>query len=166
MTQQEFEHIIPELHGALMRIGSRFFRNSADAEDVAQESLLLLWKYCPVLRSKEDALALGLRIAKRLCVDMYRRRRRVAAVERASCVEVADIAYAADLGVRAADARVELESLLMQMNPRHAELLRWRVLDEVGMEEIIRRSGLKESSVRSMLSTARKLLLREWKKRF
>ena len=165
MTQQEFEHIIPELHSSVMRIGNKFFRNSADAEDVAQETLLLTWKYCPLLHTKRDATALALRIAKRLCVDVYRRRRRTVPLER-EVGETGESSYAADHEVRAAEARRELESVLQQMNPRHGELLRWQVVDEVEMTEIIRRSGLKESSVMSMLSTARNLLLRELKKRF
>lgn len=151
-----------------MRIGRKFFRNSADAEDVAQETLLLTWKYIPLLHTKRDAMALALKVAKRLCVDIYRLRRRTVPLEREVGLagEQGESSYAADREVRAAEARSELEHILQQMNPRHGELLRWQVVDEVEMGEIIRRSGLKESSVRSMLSTARKLLLKEWKKRF
>lgn len=43
MTQQEFETTAKELRPLMYDVGLRYFHSQDDAEDVAQESLLLLW---------------------------------------------------------------------------------------------------------------------------
>ena len=46
MTQQEFEITAKEMRPLVYDVGLRYFHSQDDAEDVAQESLLLLWRYC------------------------------------------------------------------------------------------------------------------------
>lgn len=46
MTKQEFEITAKELRPLMYDVGLRYFHSHDDAEDVAQESLLLLWRYC------------------------------------------------------------------------------------------------------------------------
>ena len=166
MTQQEYVQIIPELRSLTLRIGRRFFHSAADAEDVAQESLLLVWQYRQLLKSREEAVALASRVAKRICVDLYRKRRRVVKLDEETASQLKGSQLEADQEVRVADASRELWQAMEQMIPRHRELLRWHDLEKLEMDEIVRRSGIKESSVRSIISRARNLLMKELKKRF
>ncbi len=166
MTQQEYEQLIPELRSLTLRIGRKFFHSAADAEDVAQESLLLVWQYRQLLNGREEAVALARRVAKRICIDLYRKRRHVVQLDEETASQLRGSQFEADHEVRAAEASRELWQAMEQMLPRHRELLRWHDLEEVEMDEIVRRSGMKESSVRSLVSAARSLLLKELKKRF
>lgn len=45
MTQEEFEKIAPGLRKVMKSIGRNFFGNESDADDVAQEGLVALWRY-------------------------------------------------------------------------------------------------------------------------
>ncbi|MBQ8592735.1 MAG: serine/threonine protein kinase, partial [Bacteroidaceae bacterium] len=45
MTQAEFETIAPGLRKVMMSVGRNFFGNESDADDVAQEGLVALWRY-------------------------------------------------------------------------------------------------------------------------
>ena len=45
MSPKEFENMVPALRPLMVKVGRDFFGNSTDAEDVAQEGLIRLWKY-------------------------------------------------------------------------------------------------------------------------
>ena len=59
MTRKEFEIIILRLRPLMVKVGRDFFGNQMDAEDVAQEALLRLWKYCERLDADRNLEALA-----------------------------------------------------------------------------------------------------------
>lgn len=61
MTQEEFKHIIPQLRPLMVDTGRKFFGNTMDAEDVAQESLIRLWHYCRSLDAERNMQGLAVR---------------------------------------------------------------------------------------------------------
>ena len=44
MEQKEFIRLAPQLRGKAMAIGQSFFASEEEAEDVAQETIIRLWK--------------------------------------------------------------------------------------------------------------------------
>ena len=74
MKQQEFEHLIKEIRPLVYDVGMRYFHSREDAEDVAQESLLLLWKYCERMDASQDIRSLVVKVAKNYCVSAKRRK--------------------------------------------------------------------------------------------
>jgi RNA polymerase sigma factor (sigma-70 family) len=50
-----------------------FFSNKEDAEDVAQETMVQLWRYLEHIDAERNVEALAVRVAKNCCVSMYRR---------------------------------------------------------------------------------------------
>lgn len=75
MTQQEFEQIVPEMRQLMLGVGRDFFGNEMDAEDVAQEGLLALWRYCQRMEDSRHIRPLAINVAKHCCIDIVRRRR-------------------------------------------------------------------------------------------
>ena len=59
---------------ALARVALNFFHDTEAAADIVQETLLRLWVVRARLRAEADFLALGIRIAKNLCVNEWKRR--------------------------------------------------------------------------------------------
>ena len=75
MRKDEFEKLAPELRQQMLRVGMDFFCNRQDAEDVAQEGLIRLWTYCERLDAGYTLEPLAMKVAKNICVDMYKRRK-------------------------------------------------------------------------------------------
>lgn len=74
MTQQEFETTAKEMRPLMYDVGLRYFHSQDDAEDVAQESLLLLWRYCAKMDASRNIKALAIKVAKNCCVSMKRKK--------------------------------------------------------------------------------------------
>jgi len=75
MTQTEFEHIAQQLRVQMLKVALDFFHSKDDAEDVTQDSMMLLWHYCERIDSRRNVSALAVRVAKNCCVDLYRKRK-------------------------------------------------------------------------------------------
>ena len=72
MQEQDFLTYITPLRPTALRIGQQFFGSAADAEDVAQETLLRLWAAREHIDSSHSLEALVARVAKNVCVSMKR----------------------------------------------------------------------------------------------
>lgn len=75
MRIEEFEKLAPDLRQQMLRIGQDFFGNQQDAEDVAQEGLIRLWTYCERLDASFTLSPLAIKVAKNICIDLYKSRR-------------------------------------------------------------------------------------------
>ena len=70
MTQAEFEKIAPKLRNVMMSVGRNFFGNESDADDVAQEGLVALWKYLDHMDASTSLEPLAIRVAKHCCISL------------------------------------------------------------------------------------------------
>ena len=73
MNRLTFEHIAQRLRPRIVHVAYDFFESMDDAEDVAQETLVRMWRLCERLDENRNVEALSVRVAKSVCVDMYRR---------------------------------------------------------------------------------------------
>ena len=166
MTQAEFEHIAQSLRPLMIKIGKDYFGSDDDAEDVAQESLLQLWRYVEKNDSGRDLTRLAVRMAKHCCVDMERKRR-------AKMVRLnTDHCYDHDAGTCPSphDTYLEQEGLILiekvlnELNPRERELFEMRQIEGLSTADISRMTGVSRESVQSMVSRARKKVFEELKR--
>ncbi|MCY3877970.1 MAG: sigma-70 family RNA polymerase sigma factor [Rhodobacteraceae bacterium] len=66
----------------ILRLASSMLGNSAEAEEVTQETMLRLWKAAPDWRQDKANLSTWLwKVASNLCIDVLRRRRSVSIEE-------------------------------------------------------------------------------------
>ena len=165
MSPKEFENIVPALRPLMVKVGRDFFGNSADADDVAQEGLLRLWKYCERLNEERNMEALAIKVAKNVCVEIYRRRNTLTVtLEGETEINEALADNDADAGIEAGETQQKIDEALERLSPRERELLRKRHIEGHTAEEIAQETGIPKPSVKSMISMARKKLIKELQK--
>ena len=140
----------------MVKVGRDFFGNQMDAEDVAQEALLRLWNYCERLNANRNLEALAVKVAKNVCVDLYKSRN---TYEDEITSDIASPpSQSADAELHAKEVQQKIDEAIERLNPRERDLLKARQLEGKSAEEISEQTGIPKSSVKSMISTARKKL--------
>ena len=140
----------------MVKVGRDFFGNQMDAEDVAQEALLRLWKYCERLNADRNLEALAVKVAKNVCVDLYKSRN---TYEDEITSDIASPpSQSADAELHAKEVQQKIDEAMERLNPRERDLLKARQLEGKSADEISEQTGIPKSSVKSMISTARKKL--------
>lgn len=166
MTLQEFETTARELRPLMYDVGLRYFHSQDDAEDVAQESLLLLWKYCEKIDASRNIKALAVKVAKNCCISMKRKKAlKLTAASNENGIE-SHIPSSDFDRLEAEECDALLDDMMQKsLSPRERELFELRRLDGLSNEEIEARTGVKKTTVKSMVSKARTKLFYELKKR-
>ncbi len=157
MSEKEFEMIIPSLRPLMVKVGRDFFGRQADADDVAQESLLRLWKYCERLDSGRNMEALAVKTAKNVCIEMYKRRNNLTVTISADTARI-QTEMRADTPLEAMETEQKLQEAIERLSPRERELFQKRHLDGQTAEEIAHETGIPKASVKSMISMAKRKL--------
>lgn len=166
MTLQEFETTARKLRPLMYDVGLRYFHSQDDAEDVAQESLLLLWKYCEKIDASRNIKALAVKVAKNCCISMKRKKAlKLTAASNENGIE-SHITTSDFDRLEAEECDALLDDMMQKsLSPRERELFELRRLDGLSNEEIEARTGVKKTTVKSMVSKARTKLFYELKKR-
>ena len=160
MSPKEFENIVPALRPVMVKVGRDFFGNESDADDVAQEGLIRLWRYCERLNAERNMEALVVKVAKNICVEIYRRRNTMT-VTLQSGMEGDETYAGADADIEAGETQQKIDEAMERLSPRERELLRKRHIEGHTAEEIATETGIPKPSVKSMISMARKKLINE-----
>ena len=156
MTQQEFEQLIPELRQQMLKVGSDFFGSTMDAEDVAQEGLARMWLNLGLLDHSRNLSSLSIKIAKNVCIDIYRRRMRpVGKVPDSMAAPMSDNA---DAGIAAEECQSDIEYALSLLTPRERSLLNFRISEGKNSGDISTETGIPKASVQTIISRAKKKL--------
>ncbi|WP_090207406.1 RNA polymerase sigma factor [Yoonia litorea] len=131
---------------------TRMLGNASEAEDVAQEAMLRLWKIAAEWREGEAQVSTWLyRVVANLCTDSLRRRRRSVALDQVA--EPADPHGASDRRLQEVQRVQALSDGLAQLPERQAQAVALRHLEGLSNPEI---SQIMDISVRSVESlTAR-----------
>ena len=163
MSPKEFENIVPVLRPLMVKVGRDFFGNDADADDVAQEGLIRLWRYCERLSAERNMEALAVKVAKNICVEIYRKRttKTISLTDRLESNEASDDA---DANIVAGETQQKIDEAMERLSPRERDLLRKRHIEGHTAEEIATETGIPKPSVKSMISMARKKMIKELQK--
>ena len=166
MTQQEFETTAKELRPLMYDVGLRYFHSQDDAEDVAQESLLLLWRYCEKMGARRSIEGVARKVAQDCCGRMERKKAlKLPAGSNENGAECHIPSSDFDsLEAEECDALLE-DMMQRRLTPRERELFELRRLDGFSNEEIEVRTGVKRTTVQCMVSKARTKLYLELKRR-
>lgn len=169
MTQEEFENIAPGLREVMFSIGRDFFGNTDDAEDVAQEGLVALWKYCKMMDASSRHEALAVRVAKHCCMDMMRKRKNMVPLK-TNCDE--DVAPPGDSVSPSPQEELEGDELqtavrdaINHLKPSEKKLFELRQIEGKSLDEIATENNITKPSVKSIVSAARKKVFEELKRK-
>lgn len=169
MTQSEFEHIAQELRSQMLKVALDFFGSQDDAEDVAQDAMVQLWRYCERIDSGRNVSGLAVRVAKNCCVSLYRKRQ-TAKLQSYSdlgsqVMHQEDTSGSPQEHLEAADTQRMMDEVVALLKPRERQLFEMRQTEGLSTEDIAEQTGIPKTSVAVMLSTARKKVLTELTRR-
>ncbi len=126
----------------------------AEAEDVAQEAMLRLWKQAPKWRPGEAQVGTWLhRVVQNLAIDRLRRRRRWSQEDPP---ERPDGAPSVEARLAEADRAAALRAAVAALPDRQRAALTLRHFAELSNPEIAERLDLSVEAVESLLSRARR----------
>lgn len=169
MTQSEFEHIAQELRSQMLKVALDFFGSQDDAEDVAQDAMVQLWHYCERIDSGRNVSGLAVRVAKNCCVNLYRKRQSAKQQHfediSPRMLRQEDTADSPQERLEAQDTQRMMNEVVALLKPRERQLFEMRQTEGLSTADIAEQTGIPKASVAVMLSTARKKVLTELKRR-
>jgi RNA polymerase sigma factor (sigma-70 family) len=140
----------------IWRTARRVLGDEAEAEDVAQEAMLRLWRIAPEWRAGEAKVSTWLyRVAVNLCTDRLRRRRGVGLD---AIPEPEDGAPGAAAGLMEADRMAALDAALMALPERQRQAVVLRHLEGLANPEIAEIMGLGVEAVESLTARGKRSL--------
>lgn len=134
-----------------------FFHNEEDAEDVVQEVYVRMLKRG--WRQGDNVEALGIRATKNLCVSVWRRQRLRESEPLESVPESAGH-DSADTPLLNGERQAEIENAIRKLPPSEQRLIRMKHQDDMPLEEIAKETGMSRRSASTIISSAKKHLLK------
>jgi RNA polymerase sigma-70 factor (ECF subfamily) len=140
-------------------LARRMLGETAEAEDVAQEAMLRLWRIAPDWEAGRAEISTWLyRVASNLCIDRLRRRRELGSD---AVPEIADEAPGAVRRLEERDRTRALAGAMAALPDRQRLALVLRHFDERPNPEIAAILGVSVEAVESLLSRGRRALAAE-----
>lgn len=166
MSENEFEQLAVALRPRIMQSLSRMQLAAADAEDVAQDVMVRLWQMRGDLRDVRSPEGLAVTIARRLALNLLRRKPMESVDARPTAMAVMG-SPASDPSARLEERDNEewLEARLKQLPTTWHTILYMRQVERRSSKEIASLLRIKETSVRTLLAKARRTLLEAIRKR-
>jgi RNA polymerase sigma-70 factor (ECF subfamily) len=146
------------LSGVLI-IARRMLRDDAEAEDVAQEAMLRLWRVAPDWRSGEAQVSTWLyRVVTNLVTDQRRARARRPAVALDEAPDVADGGRGVVAGLIEADRMVALQRALAALPDRQRQAVVLRHIEGLTNPEIAAIMEIGVEAVESLTARGKRAL--------
>ena len=166
MTRSEFEHIAQQLRAQMLKVALDFFDSKDDAEDVTQDAMLQLWRYCEQIDGSRNVSGLALRVAKNCCVSHYRRQRQETNYKSQTLKLKLPIETELPQDqLEAEDTQRMMTEVMALLKPRERELFEMRRVEGLSTKQISEQTGIPTKSISAMVSGARMKVFLELKKR-
>lgn len=162
MDKAQFEKAAIRLRPTVIALAERFFaavERAEQAEDVAQETLLRLWRMGDRTACYRELEALAVAIAKHVCIDIYRRGAPSSAP--LESVQVA-VPPAAETRQRDEALHSALDAGLARLPSTQRRMLLMRS-EGMALEDIAAVCGTTKGSAKTLISAARRSLMQTMK---
>jgi len=151
-ARQLTERLLPRA----FRIAYRLIGDRAEAEDVAQEAMLRLWRQAPDWQGGRAQVSTWLhRVTVNLCADHYRRRRPAPVAE---MPDIADGAPSASARMMAADREAALQAALGLLPDRQRQAVVLRHIEGLTNPEIAEVMEIGVEAVESLTARGKRML--------
>ena len=141
----------------VLALAQRMLGDAAEAEDVAQEAMLRVWRHASAWKPGKARFDTWLhRVALNLCYDRLRRRGRDQPM--AEPPEQIDPGFAPDRGLQAASVGLRVEAALQALPARQREAVVLCHYQELGNIEAAELMGISVEALESLLSRGRRAL--------
>lgn len=155
MDLQEFKIKVLPARQKLYRLSLFLLRDKEEAEDILQDVFLKLWTQKDKLQAYNSIEALAMSIAKNLCLDKLKARKRRQLVDVAgmeiSAVDTNPYQYS-----ELTDSMSNVQMLVENLPEQQKLVLHLRDVEGYSFEEIEQITGLTVNNLRVILSRARK----------
>src|SRR5262245_50099581 len=153
---QAFRGLVDRHLPTILAIARRMLKDDAEAEDVAQETMLRLWRNAAGLELGPNGLRPWLRrVASNLCIDRVRSRRNVQVVQEVP-EESAPPTQVRYLSERELGARVDAALQALPERQRLAiTLFHYEGMSQIEVGDVL---GISDEAVESLLARARRAL--------
>ena len=155
MTSERFQHEWLSLAGDFYRIAFYILEDEAEAEDAVQELYLKLWSGRDALDGIRSPKGYGIQVLRNLCLDRIRRSRKM---ETPAVLPEPEWSGRQDEAVDEKERLAKVLDAIKSLPDRQREVLTLRTLDGLSYEEISRRTGINQLTLRVLLSQARRKL--------
>lgn len=151
------EALVRAVAPRLWRIAWRLLRDAAEAEDVAQETLIRMWKAAPQWQPGRARFETWLhQVATNLCLDRLRKSGRF--VEESAAPDPPDPGPAPDAGLMGEALKARVDAALAQLPDRQRAALTLVHYEDMSAAEAGEILGASVEAVESLLSRARRAL--------
>ena len=148
--------LVPRILG----YAARLLNDRAEAEDVAQEAMLRLWRVAPDWRQGEAKISTWLyRVTTNLCTDRLRLRTRRNVVALDAAPDMADVAPGAVAVLIEADRMAALNAALTSLPDRQREAVVMRHIEGLSNPEIADVMDIGIEAVESLISRGKRALV-------
>ncbi len=158
MTARQFSDIYTPLSDGLYRVAYYFLESQADADDAVQDLYIKLWNSRDTLDAVHNPGAYCATLMKNLCIDRIRKASRHADAELKEDV-LAD--GCADDSAIYKEQLLRIRGAMERLPKTQRTVLEMKVIQDMSYEEIQERTGLGYTSLRVILSKARKAIKRQ-----
>lgn len=162
--QESFEKLVRLYEKRVFSLTSRMCRNSADAEEAAQEAFLAAWQALPAFRGDASFATWLYRLASNACVDILRREGRHQAMagpsldDEESSPEPPDKSPSPHALAERAELRRQIEAGLAALPPEYRQVLILREIHQCTYDEIAQICSIDLGTVKSRINRGRKRL--------
>lgn len=142
--------------GRVLALAKRMLSDPAEAEDVAQEAMLRLWKIAPDWRPDQAKVSTWLyRVASNLCTDRLRKRR---GTDLENIPEPEDDRPSVETGMITQDRFDALHRALAKLPERQRLAVTLRHIEELGNPEIAEIMEISVEAVESLTARGKRTL--------
>ena len=162
--QESFEKLVRLYEKRVFSLTSRMCRNSADAEEAAQEAFLAAWQALPAFRGDASFATWLYRFVSNACVDILRREGRHQVMagpsldDEESSPEPPDKSPSPHALAERAELRRQIEAGLAALPPEYRQVLILREIHQCTYDEIAQICSIDLGTVKSRINRGRKRL--------
>lgn len=159
---EAFELVLAQFQDKVFRLAFSMMRNETQAEDIAQDVFVKIWKALPGFHGGAALSTWIYTITRNTCLTELKKRstRPTVSLQEPDVEVVADSIPALQSSDRAAGMEMDVEAMLAELPEKYRQVITLFYLEQKAYEEVAAMLGIPLGTVKTLLFRAKKELLR------